>query len=355
MCPDYDVASGGIRVIYRFVDILNSEGIDSVVVHKSERFRPTWFENKTVIVGARNVRFQKGDILVIPEWYRQLTPWLAPGVPNLIFNQNAYETFTDVPFERGKSTGVVSSDTVGIVGISEDNLRYLGLCFPGMRVDAIRLSIDADLFHVAPEGKTKTIAYMPRKRLKELNQILHVLERRGSLQGWELLPIIDVSEVEVARRLGVAAIFLALNEREGIALPSLEAMASGCVVVGFHGGSGEEYMKPDVAIPIADGEIASFVLAVELALQNWVNEDQAQKDMTTRAVELVKNRYTPALERADVIKVFGEALERVSDIEPGSDLLNWKILPSTSVELKKTASSLLEGKRTRTKRVRRNT
>ncbi|HEV3188779.1 MAG TPA: glycosyltransferase [Acidimicrobiales bacterium] len=350
MCPDYDVAAGGIRVIYRFVDILNSEGIEAAVVHRSEKFRPTWFESQTAIIGARDVRFQQGDILIVPEWYRQLTPWLAPGVPNLILNQNAYETFTDVPFERGKTASFNSSDTIGIVVISEDSLRYLGLCFPEERVDAIRLSIDAELFHVAPEGKTKTIAYMPRKRLKELNQILHLLERRGSLDGWELLPIIDVSEVEVARRLGRAAVFLALNEREGIALPPLEAMASGCVVVGFHGGSGEEYMKPDVAVPIADGEVASFVVAVESVLERWVGGDTAQVEMTKRALAMVKDRYSPERERADVVKVFGEALERVSDVVPGTAFLDWKLLPSTSVELKKTVTSLLEGKRTRRRR-----
>src|ERR1035441_8850742 len=92
---------------------------------------------------------------------------------------------------------------------------------------------------------------MPRKRLKELNQILHLLEHRSSLEGWELLPIIGVSEIEVAQRLGSATIFMALNAREGIGLPGLEALASGCVVVGFHGGSGEEYMTPDVAVSIA--------------------------------------------------------------------------------------------------------
>jgi len=354
VCPDYDVASGGIRVIYRFVDILNSEGIGAVVVHRSQKFRSSWFENETAIVGARSVHFNKGDLLVVPEWHRQLLPWLAPGVPKLILNQNAYETFTDVPFERGEGTNVMSPDTVGIVGISEDNLRYLRLSFPEVRVDAIRLSIDTGLFHVAPQGKTKTIAYMPRKRLKELNQILHILGRRGSLNGWELLPIIDVSEVETARRMGISAIFLALNEREGIALPPLEAMASGCVVVGFHGGSGEEYMKPDVAMPIADGEIASFVSAVELALERWVNEDPAQVEMTTRAVELVKSRYAPEHERADVIEVFGGALERISDVNPGSTSLDWRLLPSTSEELRKTLSSLLDGKGSRRKRARGN-
>ena len=327
-------------MIYRFVDILNASGIDSTVVHKSGHFRCTWFANQTAIVGAQDVRFQKGDLLVLPEWYRQLIPWLAPGVPNVIINQNAYEMFSDVPFERGTPATLMSADTIGIVGISEDNLQYFELCFPDVRVDAIRLSLDTELFHPSPDGKTTTIAYMPRKKLKELNQILHILDRRGTLDGWELQPIIGVSESEVARLLGSAAIFLALNDREGIALPSLEAMASGCVVVGFHGGSGQEYMKPDLSVPIPDGEVTTVVRSLEAEMSRWVEGDGEQRRMTRAAVEFVKSTYTKERERDDVVRVFSDALSRVSGTTPSSERLNLKLLASNSDELNKVVRKL---------------
>jgi hypothetical protein len=348
VCPDYDVASGGLRVTYRFVDVLNSAGIAAFVVHKSRDFRCSWFENETSIVGARDVRFQKRDLLVIPEWYRQLIPWLAPGVPNLVFNQNAYDMISDVPFARGAKPPILSSDTTGVVSISEDNHRYLELCFPKVRVDFIRLSMDTALFHPSTDGKTRTIAYMPRKRLKELNQILHILELRGSLDGWELQPIIGVPEIEVARILGRAAISLALNDREGIALPSLEAMASGCVVVGFHGGSGEEYMKPEFTVPIGDGEVASFVESLEKEMARWIESDRAQARMTKDEVEFVTERYSSEHEREDVVRVFSEALERVSDIDPGSSRLDLSLLPSNSEQLSKAVRDLSSKRKRRT-------
>lgn len=320
-------------MIYRFVDILNSTGIRAFVVHKSGTFRCSWFENDTPISRARDVRFHHGDLLVIPEWYRQLIPELARGVPNLILNQNAYEMFSDVPFERYGDQAVLSSDTIGIVSISEDNIRYLQLCFPKIRIDAIRLSIDTGLFHPSPDGKTRTVAFMPRKRLKELNQILHILRLRGSLDGWELQSIVGVSETEVARMLGSSAIFLSLNDREGLALPSLEAMAAGCVVVGFHGGSGQEYMKSDVAVPIADGDVASFVESIEREMTRWVESDVTQRIMMEKAADFVTGRYTRERERADVVRVFGEAIERVKDIEPSSDCLNSRMIPATSLEM----------------------
>jgi len=328
VCPDFNHPSGGTRVIYRFVDTLNSAGVKSAVVHKSRNFRCSWFENSTKLVSGRDVTFEKGDLLVVPEWYRTRIPLLAPGLPHLIFNQNAYETFAGLTFHRGDVATVVSQDTLGIVAISQNNLEYLKLTFPSLPVHMITLAIDTELFRPTPNGKRRIIAFMPRKRLKELNQVLHILDRRGILGGWELQPIIGVSEKEVARILSEAGVFLAFNEREGIALPSLEAMASGCLTVGFHGGSGFEYMRPQISFPIPDGEIASFVLAIETVLKRWGDADLA--DMANRAVDFVRGTYTNIREREDVISVFGRALDVIASAEPPVRTMNWKLLDSES-------------------------
>ena len=52
--PDYDVPSGGFRVVYRHVDILNEAGIPAAVLHCRAGFRCTWFENQTRVVGSRS-------------------------------------------------------------------------------------------------------------------------------------------------------------------------------------------------------------------------------------------------------------------------------------------------------------
>src|SRR5437870_2893463 len=48
-CPDSPKPFGGIRVIYRHVDILNKHGIEAFVLHDRAPFRCTWFENETAI------------------------------------------------------------------------------------------------------------------------------------------------------------------------------------------------------------------------------------------------------------------------------------------------------------------
>ena len=49
------------------------------------------------------------------------------------------------------------------------------------------------------------------------------------------------SESEVAATLGRAALFLSLARLEGLGITALEAMASGCLTVGFTGIGGREF------------------------------------------------------------------------------------------------------------------
>ena len=53
------------------------------------------------------------------------------------------------------------------------------------------------------------------------------------------------TEAETAEIFGNSSILLALNARESFGLVPIEAMASGCIVVGFHGYGGLEYATPE--------------------------------------------------------------------------------------------------------------
>ena len=43
----------------------------------------------------------------------------------------------------------------------------------------------------------------------------------------------------------LATIFLTFSNQEGFGLPPVEAMACGCLVVGYHGHGGKEFLKPE--------------------------------------------------------------------------------------------------------------
>ena len=73
-----------------------------------------------------------------------------------------------------------------------------------------------------------------------------IIRRGGTPPQW--LEIRDRSREEVAALLRSADIFLATGFPEGCPLPPLEAMASGCVVTGFSGFGGWDYMRQPVEL-----------------------------------------------------------------------------------------------------------
>jgi hypothetical protein len=85
-------------------------------------------------------------------------------------------------------------------------------------------------------------------------------------------------------------------------------------------------MRPDVAIPIDDGEVITFARQVESVLHRFGDEDLER--MREGAISLVRSEFTPAREAADVVAVFGHALEQVAEVSPVSTSLNVKLLAS---------------------------
>src|SRR6478672_6548220 len=92
IAPDVARPSGGVRTIYRSVDLLNGAGTAAAVLHTRRGFRCQWFDNETRVVYPP-VRVGAADVLVIPAQFLAQLPSVAPGVRKVIFNQNAYRTF----------------------------------------------------------------------------------------------------------------------------------------------------------------------------------------------------------------------------------------------------------------------
>ena len=45
---------------------------------------------------------------------------------------------------------------------------------------------------------------------------------------------------------------------EGFGLPAAEAMLAGCIVVGYHGYGGREFLTEELAFPIDVGDVVAF-------------------------------------------------------------------------------------------------
>ncbi len=281
--------------------------MSAFVLHDQPGFRCQWFSHNTPILPISQAAIGPSDYLVIPEIYGAGIAKIMPGVPKIIFNQNAYFTFRGWPMEG--IAGVCPyrhPDVVATLAVSQDNLEYLQYAFPGLAVHRVHYGIDP-LF--APHWpKRKAMAYMPRKNATEVVQVLNLLRCRDALAGWDLVTLDGLKEQEVADRLRDCAIFLSFGHPEGCPLPPMEAMASGCVVIGYHGWGGREYFDPKFSYPVEVGDVIGFAKAVEEALRKECEEPGTLEQKGRHALEYIRATYSPQQEIDDIIGCWRQIL-----------------------------------------------
>lgn len=345
LSPDNKSATGGIKQLYRQVDVLNNNGFEAYILHKKLGHRSVWFENntkicynssifndlkfimkndqnyggfkqlklnlkrkinllKSKILKRWEVQFRETDLLVFPEVYGYAVKRIEAKLSKVIFNQNCYYSFEN--FNNNISTAQIPYDNNTLkftIVASQDALEYLNYSFKGLQVHRIRLGIDNNVFNFS-ENKKKQIAYMPRKLSEDLVQVLNILKFKNIVNDWNLIAIDNKSESEVASILKESLIFLSFNHREGFGLPPAEAMACGCFVIGYAGRGGEEYFKPEFSSKIEDRNIILFVKSVESTISEYNLNPENIIQKGKKASEFILSEYCMKNEEKDSIDLW---------------------------------------------------
>lgn len=229
---------GGVAIIYRHVEILTAHGI-SAFVHLPERPEVDFYRTTAPqLIG--NVSFNLTDILVIPEtlgWaLRQFKP---TPLRKLLFCQN----HNYLPPVSNPGDALAEWGVHGIIASSVAIQTHLHTRFGLPDVPLLPCAVDPVRF--APvQDKKRQIAFMPRKLPADAAAIEAAFKRRHRrFADVPWVAIDGVSQPEAARVLNESGVFLSLSSGESLGLPPLEAMASGCLVAGYHGGGGREYIN----------------------------------------------------------------------------------------------------------------
>jgi glycosyltransferase involved in cell wall biosynthesis len=300
LCPELPHPSGGLRVLYRHVDVLNAHGLSAAIVHQRPGFRASWFANTTPILHPP-LEIGPEDILVFTELEGPAIAEQAKGIRKVIYNQTPYYMFRGYPLDmHNRQTPYTSKDVVAAVVVSEDGRDYLQHVFPDLRVYRIRNSIDPR-FHPPERPKRKQICFMPRKHPEDAQQVLSILKFRNALGEFKVIPIQNRPEEEVISIMRESMIFLSFGYPEGFGLPPAEAMACGCIAIGYHGNGGREYLTAGHGFPIEIGDIIGFSKAVEHVLGTVSKNPLAFDELTRRASDFIHSTYSPENERNSII------------------------------------------------------
>ncbi|MCC8194251.1 MAG: glycosyltransferase family 1 protein [Deltaproteobacteria bacterium] len=243
--------TGGIAVFYQIAARLRELGLDVALTGaETAPGLKTQAGNGFAVMPWDAVSGRKGasflretDLLLIAEgWPNMMAPALAVKARTLVYAQNWAYVFSALPegasWERLPAAFLAVSHPVARFVETMAKLPLAGIARP---------SIDTARFHPGSRegGKTVRVAWMPRKNKALAEQIMRIteaLDTKGKPRI-ERVVIHNMPPDEVARTLGSCHIFLASGFPEGCPLPPLEAMASGCLVVGFSGFGGWDYMR----------------------------------------------------------------------------------------------------------------
>ncbi|EHJ49005.1 hypothetical protein DFW101_3005 [Solidesulfovibrio carbinoliphilus subsp. oakridgensis] len=313
--PPLRTVSGGLAVLCDTAVLLAAAGHDVRLVLREAGATPLALPPGLPVTTLAAAGLGPGDTYLVPEgWPNALAPGLAAGARCVVYCQNWAYLWNGLP------DGVDWSRLpVAFLAVSDPVAQFIGQAL-GTVPPVLRPAIDPARFF-PPPAKPATgpaapvrVGYMPRKNKALAGLIRRLAEARAPRSGlaYEWLPIDGLPPDGVATALRSCHVFLATGFPEGCPLPPLEAMACGCIVAGFAGFGGFDYMRqagPGGHVPsvplrdvpwggngfyAADHDVFGAGVCLEQAARLWLEGGEALATALANG-KLTAAAYAPAL------------------------------------------------------------
>lgn len=313
--PDLPRPIGGVKQVHRLAEALSDLGRQATIVQEEASFHPGWFRSNVSTVGLSDLQRRTdldpaNDIFVLPETFINVLEHYFPAFPKLIFNQNGGYSFglaggANFPQPAAVLQLYRHPRVAHVLCVSkhDQHLLEMGFGLPAARVSRLVNAIEIDTFLPSNE-KRLAIAFMPRKHGHDAAAVAALLQQRGLLERWQLVPIQGRPQAEVASLLQQCLVFMAFGHPEGFGLPLAEAIACACWPIGYSGLGGRELFalaaRHGVGQEVAYGDWLAFVEAVA-ALDHQVRSGaEGLGPRLLAASQEIRDQYSAAAMRESV-------------------------------------------------------
>jgi glycosyltransferase involved in cell wall biosynthesis len=313
--PDTNSPIGGVKQIYRQVEILHQAGYSAFVLQEKPCFRADWFVSEAPVIDLQSYISLppdlNRDIIVLPETWLANVPSYLAGIPKVIFNQNAYYTFgLDGNINIDTLNLYHHPDIRAVVTVSDDNQRFLidGCGLSHDSVYRVINGIDGSLFY-PPDRKQRRVVFLGRKHVQHSRIIQILAHTRPFLQRYDFQELPRLNHIELASELRESLVFLSSGHPEGFGLPLAEAIACGCITVGYHGLAGRDFCGAALH-QVEFGDLLGFLNKLESALQEFeLNPDVVTEKLIHNALEL-RERYSFEREKEECLLVWSQIINQ---------------------------------------------
>ena len=260
----------------------------------------------------------------MPEgWPNALAPGLSAGARCVVYCQNWAYLYSGLP-----EATRLDRLPVRYLAVSDPVARYIALALDIAPPPVLRPAIDPARFFPPPAKPSPDpvrVAFMPRKNKGLAGLILRLARERAERRGrrLECVAIENLAPDGVAQALRSCHVFLATGFPEGCPLPPLEALACGCLVAGFAGFGGFDYLRQITAdgcrppVPLrdvpwggnaciaADHDVFGAVVGLERLIDRW-SEGGPALDAALDNARATAAAYAPEVRRAALAAIWAE-------------------------------------------------
>ena len=267
------------------------------------------FGTLPVVLLNENIEFYPQDIFIVPEVMQELYDLANQTTvfPRMIMhNQNPF--YTGYGFLSASHINEHRLERIIVPSVyTKYKLRDIGVTKP---IDVIHPYIPDYFKPAEKQREVIQIAFSRRKRADEFDifrfYFLSLYSHRYSVN---FVNIQGLTREEVAKVMSESAIFISFAERESLGLMALEAMASGCHVVGFSGYTdmyNNEIIDDTVGDWVGEGEYKLFAQKVCQAIEDFANAKENPK--IENGLRLIEERFRAHHFEQDIKRVYSNIL-----------------------------------------------